>query len=176
MSSDQIEIRIVPASLEYVEGFRECLSSVAKERRWLMSLEAHPPDETREFWEKQITQNAPAFFALDGHRVVGWLDIKFFEQEGLRHRGTLGMGIHSDYRGQGIGSRLMQAALANAKQSGLLRVDLTVYCSNAAAIALYRKFGFVEEGRMIKGRYLDGRFDDVIYMGLIFEENVPKEK
>jgi ribosomal protein S18 acetylase RimI-like enzyme len=176
MSVNQNEIRIVPASLDYVEGFRQCLDSVAKERRWLLSLQSHPPEETREFWDKLITQDAPAFFALDANQVVGWIDIKFFDQEGIQHRGTLGMGIEQEYRGQGIGSRLMQAALVKAKQCGLMRVDLIVYCANAAAIALYRKFGFVEEGRMIKGRYLDGRFDDIIQMGRIFEENIPEEK
>ncbi|HZZ28416.1 MAG TPA: GNAT family N-acetyltransferase [Pirellulales bacterium] len=175
MSSEQHEICIVPAALEYVESFRECLDSVARERRWLMSLQAHPPAEAREFWEKIIAEDAPAFFALNGPQVVGWVDIKFFQLEGLRHRGALGMGIHSNYRGQGIGTRLMEAALAKARQRGLMRVDLTVYATNTAAIALYRKLGFIEEGRMVKGRYIDGRFDDVIHMGLIFSENLPQE-
>lgn len=175
MPADRNEIRIVPAALEYVDSFRECLDSVARERRWLMTLQAHPPAESREFWKKIIAENAPAFFALSGQQVVGWIDIKPHPEEGVRHRGTLGMGIQHDFRGRGIGARLMEAALAKAKKRGLIRVELTVYASNPVAYALYRKFGFVEEGRMAKGRYLDGRFDDVIHMGLIFPENLPPD-
>jgi ribosomal protein S18 acetylase RimI-like enzyme len=175
MPSDQPQIRIVPALLEYVDSFRDCLDSVARERRWLMTLEAHPPEQVREHWASMIADGGVAFYAMDGEQVVGWIDIKPYCEEGIRHRGRLGMGVHRDYRGQSIGSRLMKDALAHARQSGLLRVDLTVYASNTAAIALYRKFGFAEEGRMIKGRYLDGQFEDVIYMGLIFQENLPRD-
>jgi len=70
----------------------------------------------------------------------------------------------------------LAAALAKAKEVGLIRVDLTVYAGNTTAIALYRKCGFVEEGRIVKGRFLDGQFDDVIQMGLVFEENLPTGK
>jgi RimJ/RimL family protein N-acetyltransferase len=176
MSAENNEIRIVPASLEYIDSFRECLDSVARERKWLMTLQAHPPEEVRKFWEETIADDGPAFFAIDQMQVVGWIDIKPHPEEGIRHRGRLGMGVRCDYRGQGIGTKLMEAALAKAKQCGLIRIELTVYASNPVAYAMYRNFGFVEEGRMIKGRYLDGRFDDVIQMGLIFPENVPPER
>jgi ribosomal protein S18 acetylase RimI-like enzyme len=167
-------INITPANLEGLESFRECLDSVARERKWLMHLQAHSLPECRQYWGSVIAADEPAFFATDGKRVVGWIDIKPNPEEGIRHRGRLGMGVVDGYRGQGIGRRLMEAALTKAKLSGLMRVDLTVYATNTAAIELYQKFGFVEEGRMIKGRYLDGRFDDILYMGLIFPENYPK--
>ncbi len=140
-----------------------------------MTLQAHPLEQVREYWSKMIAENDPCFFAVDGERVVGWIDIKQHPEEGICHRGRLGMGIHQDYRGRGIGTQLMESALAKARQRGLIRVELTVYDFNAAAIALYRKCGFVEEGRMVKGRYLDGRFEDIINMAVIFPENVPRE-
>ena len=176
MSTACKNISIVPANLERLESFRECLDSVARERRWLMSLQAHSLPECRQYWGSVIAADEPAFFATDGEQVVGWIDIKPNPEQGICHRGRLGMGVLAAYRNQGIGRRLMETALAKAKQSGLIRIDLTVYATNTAAIALYRKLGFVEEGRMIKGRYLDGRFDDILSMGLIFPENVPNAK
>ncbi len=169
-------VRIVPATVELLDSFRECIDSVARERKWLGAVQAHSREETREYWGKHIAEDSPAFFALDGQRVVGFIDIVPQEREGIRHRGQLGMGVHVDYRGRGIGTRLMEAAIGKARARGLIRVDLGVYVSNPKAIALYKKFGFVEEGRIVKGRYLDGRFDDIIQMGLIFEENLPKQK
>ncbi len=173
MLTDQNNITIVPATLGHIASFRDCLDSVARERRWLMTLQAHPLEQVREYWSAMVAANDPCFFAVEDERVVGWIDIKRHPEEGICHRGRLGMGIHCDYRGRGIGKRLMEAALAKAKQNGLIRVELTVYDSNAIAIALYRKCGFVDEGRMVKARYLDGRFEDILNMALVFPENLP---
>jgi len=176
MLIDIVQFKIVPATLEHVASFHACLDSVARERSGLAITEAFPLHQTREFVAKNIEDNLPAFFALDAQRVVGWVDIRREERPAHRHRGVLGMGVHKDYRGQGIGRSLLAAALAKAKEVGLIRVDLTVYAGNTTAIALYRKCGFVEEGRIVKGRFLDGQFDDVIQMGLVFEENLPTGK
>ena len=52
------------------------------------------------------------------------------------------MAVFSRFRRAGIGSRMMQAAEDNAKALGIRRVVLMVESTNAAALALYRKFGF----------------------------------
>jgi RimJ/RimL family protein N-acetyltransferase len=50
----------------------------------------------------------------------------------------------------------------------LHKLSLSVFAHNAAAIALYRKFGFVEEGRRVKQyRRSSGELWDVIDMGLL---------
>lgn len=43
-------------------------------------------------------------------------------------------------------------------------MELSVYTSNVAAIALYRKFGFEEEGVQLRYRKLDGEYFDVLNM------------
>ncbi|MBI3524783.1 MAG: GNAT family N-acetyltransferase [Betaproteobacteria bacterium] len=57
----------------------------------------------------------------------------------------------------------MQKALSN----GVTRIELAVYASNTAAIALYHRLGFVEEGLKRKARYLDGKYDDVVIMASV---------
>jgi L-phenylalanine/L-methionine N-acetyltransferase len=70
--------------------------------------------------------------------------------------------VHDDFVGRGVGSALLAAAIECADHSlGLRRIELTVFADNAPAIALYRKFGFVEEGRargdaMRAGQLADG--------------------
>ena len=71
------------------------------------------------------------------------------------------------YRGQGIGQRLAERAIAQAKGIGLERIELDAYASNEPAIRLYEKLGFVVEGTKKKGRKLDGVYDDVFVMALI---------
>ena len=66
-----------------------------------------------------------------------------------------------------VGSRLLAATLDDAFRKGLTRIELEVFAANTRAIALYRKFGFVEEGRKRQARYLDGAYEDAILMALL---------
>jgi RimJ/RimL family protein N-acetyltransferase len=64
------------------------------------------------------------------------------------HRATLMIGIERDFRGKGLGSQLMRAALDWARaQPSLEWLQLFVFAHNEPARALYAKFGFQEVGR-----------------------------
>ncbi|MDP3705950.1 MAG: GNAT family protein [Legionellaceae bacterium] len=47
--------------------------------------------------------------------------------------------------------------------------SLTVRENNKAAIALYKKFGFVAEGIHINGVCIDGQYENHIFMALLFD-------
>jgi RimJ/RimL family protein N-acetyltransferase len=79
----------------------------------------------------------------------------------------MGMGLLADYRGRGIGERLLRATIDAARAAGFERIELTVYARNVRAAALYRKVGFAHEGTRIRGKKLDGEYDDVHMMGLL---------
>jgi RimJ/RimL family protein N-acetyltransferase len=82
--------------------------------------------------------------------------------------GEIGMAIAREWRGQGVGSALMAAAIEWSRERGLHKLALGVFPHNAAGIALYRKFDFVEEGRRIKHyRRSSGELWDSIEMGLL---------
>jgi ribosomal protein S18 acetylase RimI-like enzyme len=82
--------------------------------------------------------------------------------------GEIGMAIARDWRGRGVGSALMEAAIEWARAQGLHKLSLGVFAHNAAGIALYRKYGFVEEGRRVKHyRRQSGELWDSIEMGLL---------
>ncbi|HEX7328949.1 MAG TPA: GNAT family N-acetyltransferase [Casimicrobiaceae bacterium] len=66
-----------------------------------------------------------------------------------RHAAGIGMSVHDDWQRRGVGSTLLRAAIDLADNwIGYTRLELTVYTDNAAALALYRKFGFVIEGTL----------------------------
>lgn len=71
---------------------------------------------------------------------------------------------HPDFRRQGIGEKLMIAALLAAREEGAYRAFLEVRSSNVAAQTLYEKFGFIVDGR--RPRYYKDNFEDAILMSL----------
>ena len=82
--------------------------------------------------------------------------------------GEIGMAVARDWRGRGVGSALLDAAIGWSRERGLHKLSLGVFAHNARAIALYRKFGFVEEGRRVKHyRRSSGELWDSIEMGLL---------
>jgi len=82
--------------------------------------------------------------------------------------GELGMAVARPWRGRGVGSALLVAAIDKAREEGLHKLSLEVFPHNEAAIALYRKFGFVEEGYRVKHfRRASDELWDSIVMGLL---------
>lgn len=160
-----MSFKILYADPKYFESFRQTLDSVAKENIYIEMTEAKSIEETSKFQLSLIERNLPVFYAInENDEVVGWADITPLLSPRLAHRGTLGMGIRSSYRGQGIGQRLLQQALDHAKLIGLEKVELTVYTSNTGAQALYKKLGFKEVGFIKHYRKLNERYFDVIEM------------
>jgi ribosomal protein S18 acetylase RimI-like enzyme len=102
--------------------------------------------------------------AVAGAEIVGSVHL-----DASRHGfGEIGMAVARDWRGRGVGSALLAAAIEWARERGLHKLSLGVFAHNAAAIALYRKFGFVEEGRRVKHyRRASGELWDAIDMGLL---------
>jgi putative acetyltransferase len=82
-----------------------------------------------------------------------------------KHAASIGMSVHDDWHHRGVGSALMRAALDIADNwHNYVRLELTVYTDNAAALALYRKFGFAIEGTLVDYAFRDGRYVDAYTM------------
>ena len=130
-------------------------------------LEAPPMESTRTFIRHVLSGEGVQRLAVThDDEVVGWCDIVRRSMEGFRHAGRMGMGVLPGYRGAGLGRRLLTETLGAARALGMERVDLEVFASNEAAIALYRKLGFVVEGIKRRARKLDGEYDDDLIMAL----------
>lgn len=81
------------------------------------------------------------------------------------HVGQIGMGVRDDWQGKGVGTALMQAVVDMAdKWLQIKRLELEVYTDNPPAIALYRKFGFEQEGVLRMYAFRDGLYVDAYAM------------
>jgi RimJ/RimL family protein N-acetyltransferase len=163
------EHSIVPIAEEHIDGFRDCVDEVARERQYLAMLQAPAPEQVREFVLGQIRANSPHYVALAEGAVVGWCDVIAKPRETLSHSGTLGMGVRAAHRGRGIGKALMERTLEGARNRGFTRVELTVRADNTRARGLYERLGFKLEGTCRNHIRVDGSYYDSYLMAVLFE-------
>ena len=75
--------------------------------------------------------------------VVGYVTMRHIINEG--HISNIA--VSQKYQQQGIGTMLLTTLIRAAIDCEMIGLTLEVRVSNQAALALYRKHGFVEEGR-----------------------------
>ncbi|WP_454850356.1 N-acetyltransferase family protein [Rhizobium binxianense] len=160
-------IVITPITTDLIEQYHHVLGVVARERRYLALGDAPPIERTRAFVQDNLDARNPHLVAMDGETVVGWCDVRRDGGFNAAHAGTLGMGLLPDYREQGIGRLLIEAALDAARAIGLTRVALRVNASNLRAIRLYEAVGFEREGVLRDAIFLDGQYQDIFMMAIV---------
>jgi len=156
------------ATREKADSYNALVSAVAAEALFLSRTTGYSLEQSRAFVQHNIEHNVSQFFAVHDDQVIGWCDITPSAKEFHQHVGTMGMGVKHDYRGQGIGTKLLQATLTHAKNRGLERIELDVFASNTTAQALYTKFGFVVEGTKKKAKKYRGAYEDIVVMAKLF--------
>jgi len=162
-------IDIVPIRENLIDGFHAALDAVCRERIYLAFVEAPPIEETRAFLRGNMAKGTPQLLATSADRVVGWCDVNPVQRPTMRHSGVLGIGLVGEYRGRGLGEKLLLMTLEAAHAFGLTRVELSVRHDNARALGLYRKVGFEIEGRKRHAVLVDGVYHDLILMGLLLD-------
>ncbi|RFU48134.1 GNAT family N-acetyltransferase [Paraburkholderia sp. DHOC27] len=137
-------------------------------RRGTLTL-GHRTKESMTAWFTRLPHGGVVLCAeLDG-RVVAHAGLAVAPPR-RAHSAEIGISVHDAYQGRGVGRALFGALVAHADRSlGLRRIELTVFTDNAAAIALYRSFGFVEEGRSRGFAMRDGMLADALHMARLVD-------
>lgn len=82
----------------------------------------------------------------------------------------------TNFWGKGIGEEATKLFLKYAfEYLNLYKINLEVYEYNERAIKLYKKIGFVEEGRLRENNMRHGKRHDVIIMGITAKEYFRRE-
>ncbi|KAH8879988.1 acyl-CoA N-acyltransferase [Thozetella sp. PMI_491] len=102
----------------------------------------------------QISLNGKGYPALQHHRNA-----------------MIGLSIAAPYRGKGYGGEAINWVLDwGFRRANLHRIDIGAWSYNEPALRLYRKLGFVEEGREREAVWYDRKWHDIVSLGMLEHE------
>lgn len=101
-------------------------------------------------------------------KILGFLSFAPSDKQRMAHWGEFGVAILKEYWGNGLGQFLLQIMIDWARENpGVERIMLNVHSGNTRGIHLYKKYGFVEEGRQVKAlKFKNGEYMDNILMAM----------
>lgn len=125
------------------------------------------PEEERDYIEKlnAAPRQAMIIAEADGELAGNCTFHPLSTRDKSRHRCTVGIALYRKFWGMGIAAAMFAAVFEEALACGFEQMELEVRARNKRAIALYKRMGFTETGRIPRAaKYRDGSCDDHIYM------------
>lgn len=128
---------------------------------------ASPDDPARVFWKRQDDPANTLVAEVDG-AVAGYVKLRqATELESSRHvLHVAGLAVDPKHQRQGVGRKLMEAAIRESERRGARRLTLRVLEPNKRAQQLYESLGFEVEGIQREEFFLDGHYVDDVLMAL----------
>jgi ribosomal protein S18 acetylase RimI-like enzyme len=156
---------ITPAD---VAAFCDCAHAVARESGFLA---CPSPAQLERQALANITSGDVHILAVDGKRVAGWGQVLRGQGDAVAHRADVTLGVRSEYRGQGLGQRLLRACVEDAAARGIAYLELEVRSDNRRAMKLYRCAGFSAVSIVRDAMRVSGVAYDALRMSLSIERS-----
>ncbi|MDQ0882185.1 RimJ/RimL family protein N-acetyltransferase [Peribacillus sp. V2I11] len=174
MKKNRLAYRVRTGELEDAEAVLDIQNAVISEGEYFIAVseEFNKTPEQQRDWIRRLLENERETIIvaeLNG-AVMGWIVFQAENRKRMSHKGSFGMMIRKNYRGEGIGKELIKALLEWAEANPFIeKVSLGVFSTNQRAISLYKKMGFVEEGRKVKEFKISEReyVDDIIMYKMV---------
>lgn len=141
-----------------------------------MGLPSNRLEQQAAFFEG-LGPNDHQFVAVDDKNLVlGLVGLHVSPNPRSHHVGSIGIFVHRDYQGKGIGTALLRTVVNLADNWLMLeRVELEVFSDNRRAISLYEQFGFEAEGLKRKATVRNGVYMDDLLMARLRPEQAAKD-
>lgn len=149
-------VKIIPMSAEHLDALAS-LERICFSRPW-----------SRQMLADELDNQCAAFLVAlepETEKVIGYAGLLVAADEGY----ITNVAVFPQYRRRGAAGKLLDVFLRFARANHLAFLTLEVRPSNAAAIALYTRFGFREAGR--RRNYYDLPKEDALILTRTFEED-----
>ncbi len=171
------KVRLRAIEREDIPRFLKWLNDPSLRRYLDMYLPLSRAQEERWF-ERQLEDEKNLVFAIETLEGEHIGNIGLHEIDWKNGQAVLGIFIgEGDYWGQGYGTDAVRTLLRLAfEEMGLHRISLRVFDFNQRAIRCYEKCGFRHEGRQREAHFTEGRYHDVLLMGILAQEFALQEE
>jgi len=139
----------------------------------ILSVPSETVDHTIE-WLSDIDPGTQHVFVAEADnggcdtKVVGVASLAISGRLRQRHIASVGIMVHKDYHGLGIGTALMRQLLdLSDNWLRLVRLELDVFAVNEDAIRFYERLGFKREGLKVMDTVRFGKYVDSVFMARI---------
>ncbi len=123
---------------------------------------------SREAWFREFdSKRRPLWLLERDGAVCGWLSLRSFYGRPA-YQGTVEAAVYAapDVRRTGVGAELLAHAIASAPSLSVRTILAFIFGHNDASLALFRRFGFGDWGKLPRVAELDGIERDLLILGL----------
>ena len=126
-------------------------------------------DIKREEFDAMFNDNQRHIVAIAKEgELLGHLALNLSTKPRLKHSASFGVAVAKASRGKGVGRFLLEHLVSYCDEElDLARLELEVHANNAAALSLYKSFGFEVEGTKRKAVLVEGELIDIIIMSRV---------
>jgi L-amino acid N-acyltransferase YncA len=158
------EVALRFATAEDAEAIARIYNQGIEDRSATLETEARTPEERRE-WLAARGPRHPVIVAETGSAVVGWGSLNAFNpRPAYRFVADFSIYIERDWRGKGVGRRLLARLIELARERDFHKMVLSAFPWNTGGMTLYTKLGFRTVGIYKEQGRLDGQWVDTVIM------------
>ncbi|MGZ2745131.1 N-acetyltransferase family protein [Burkholderia stagnalis] len=141
-------------------------NSTVASRQVTADLEPVSVDSRRAWFAAHGPRTRPLWVVEEAGRVIAWLSYSdFYGRPAYRHTAEISIYLDEAARGKGLGTRLLETALARAPEFGVDTALGFIFGHNEASLKLFARFGFERWGNLPRVAVLDGVERDLVIVG-----------
>jgi phosphinothricin acetyltransferase len=175
MSDSAASLTVQRATRGDVPGILEIYNDAVLNTAATADYEPQALQTRLEWYDYRTRLGFPIYVAEDSeNRIVGWASLSpYHNRFGYRFSAEISIYVAADWRGKGVGKRLLPALIEGGREKGLHTLIASIDGENEASIRLHERYGFVRSGHLKQVWCKFGRWLDVVYFQLILSNEPP---